>query len=158
MLVALPLPPLSLPHPLPQPRSAAPATLAPAPAGLLDWAQLLTRLLSSADVGLDAGWQACGEGVNGSYHNATTGHVIVDSNFPDMRTMTDRAHSLGLTASWYLNADGCESQSNLSHTYYAHDSNDAVHKFNCDLHQPPCWCVRNSLSCEQVHGAVQLTA
>jgi hypothetical protein len=48
-----------------------------------------------------------------------------------MRAMTDHAH-IGLTASWYLNADGCESQSNLSHTYYTNDSDDAVHKFNYD--------------------------
>lgn len=88
--------------------------------------------LGYTDVGLDAGWQACGAGVNGSYHSGTTGHVIVDDKFPDMRAMTDHAHRLGLTASWYLNADGCESQSNLSHTYYTNDSDDAVHKFNYD--------------------------
>lgn len=81
-----------------------------------------------ADVGLDAGWQDC---INGTYHNATTGHVMVDTAFPDLRAMTDHAHTLGLTASWYLNCDGCGAVRGAP-THYTPDSDDAVTKFNFD--------------------------
>ena len=55
------------------------------------------------DVGLDDAWQKCGAGVNGSFHDEK-GYPIVDtSKFPDMKKMTDYAHSLDLSAGWYGN-------------------------------------------------------
>jgi hypothetical protein len=46
-------------------------------------------------VGIDAGWNLC-TGVNGSWHDES-GHFIIDkTRFPDMKAMTDHAHSLGV--------------------------------------------------------------
>lgn len=64
--------------------------------------------LGYCDVGLDDAWQACGEGTNGyHYHTGGSGNsyhsVINTTRFPDMKAMTDKAHSLGLTAGWYHN-------------------------------------------------------
>ena len=57
--------------------------------------------------GLDDGWQACEAGVNGSFHNAS-GYPMPDlSRFPDMRSMTDHAHSLGIQMGWYGNNCHC---------------------------------------------------
>lgn len=53
--------------------------------------------------GLDDGWQACGAGVNGSFH-AADGYPLVDmSKFPDMRAMVSKAHKLKLKAGFYMN-------------------------------------------------------
>jgi hypothetical protein len=56
---------------------------------------------------------------------------MVDAAFPDLRAMTDHAHRLGLTASWYLNCDGCGAVRGAP-THYTPDSDDAVTKFNFD--------------------------
>ena len=59
-----------------------------------------------SDIGLDDAWQSCGKrGPQGyTYHDPNTGAPIVNSvTFPDMKAMTDYAHSLGLTAGWYGN-------------------------------------------------------
>ena len=46
-------------------------------------------------MGIDAGWNLC-TGPNGSWHDEA-GHFIIDtSRFPDMKAMTDHAHSLGI--------------------------------------------------------------
>ena len=56
-------------------------------------------------VGIDAGWNLC-TGVHGSWHDET-GHFIIDkSRFPNMKEMTDHAHSLGIKMDFYLNQDG----------------------------------------------------
>ena len=59
------------------------------------------------DVGLDGGYFEKGAGVDGSCHDAN-GHMLVNaSTFPSLAGMVTHAHDLNLTASWYLNADGC---------------------------------------------------
>merc|ERR1719473_478176 len=46
--------------------------------------------------GLDDYYQKCGSGAGGSFHNAS-GYPIIDlTKFPDMKAMTDHAHSIGL--------------------------------------------------------------
>lgn len=56
-----------------------------------------------ASVGLDDYWQACGTGVNGSFHNAS-GYPLVNLElFPDMKAMNAYCHSLGLKSGWYGN-------------------------------------------------------
>ena len=59
--------------------------------------------LGYIDVGLDDNWQECGSyGPNKyTFHDATGAPVINTNRFPNMKTMTDYAHSLGLTAGWY---------------------------------------------------------
>lgn len=74
----------------------------------------------------------CGAGVNGSYHNGTTHHVIVNETaFPDFRQMNHEIHTVNITSSWYLNCDGCESFCHLSNHYYTPDANDAA-RFDFD--------------------------
>ena len=60
------------------------------------------------DVGLDSGYEMVGHGYEGGCHTES-GHMLVNaSRFPSFNAMTDTAHGLGLTASWYLNCDGCK--------------------------------------------------
>ena len=70
------------------------------------------------NVGLDDGWQECGSAraAPGMNYHAKDGSPIVNiTRFPDMRSMVDKAHSLGLTAGWYANncicADQCHANS-----------------------------------------------
>jgi len=44
------------------------------------------------------------------YHSALGDPVIDGGKFPDLRSLTDLAHSLNLTAGWYGNACGCAAQ------------------------------------------------
>ena len=88
------------------------------------------------DVGLDDGWANC-SGVNGSYHDAD-GELLVDTKkFPSLTSMTERAHSLGLTIGWYLNCDQCPgSYNNLvesatTRAWYSSDAERAArHSFD----------------------------
>jgi len=79
--------------------------------------------LGYSRVGLDDGWQACGAGVNGSFHNAA-GHAIIDTGaFPDLGGWVKYATSLGLKADWYKNNDGCCEDGKVG-PYYQNDAND----------------------------------
>mmetsp|Transcript_27563 Transcript_27563/g.83917 ORF Transcript_27563/g.83917 Transcript_27563/m.83917 type:complete len:358 (-) Transcript_27563:60-1133(-) len=62
--------------------------------------------LGYCDVGLDDNWQVCGKKGSGSkysYHDSAGLPVVSESRFPDLKAMTNKAHSLGLTAGWYHN-------------------------------------------------------
>jgi len=59
--------------------------------------------LGYVNCGLDDNWQACKAGVNGSFHDADGNPIINTKTFPDLKAMTDHAHSLGLRAGWYMN-------------------------------------------------------
>ena len=63
--------------------------------------------LGYSDVGLDDYWQACGTGVNGSYHTAEGKPLVNLTRFPDMKGMVDTGHQLGLKVGWYANNCGC---------------------------------------------------
>jgi alpha-galactosidase len=54
-------------------------------------------------IGLDDYYQACGTGVNGSFHDMSGYPLINKTKFPDMKAMTAHAHSLGLKIGWYGN-------------------------------------------------------
>ena len=63
------------------------------------------RKMSLADlgyisVGLDDAWQACGTGVNGSFHDAEGNPLVDTKKFPSMKNMTDHGHNLGLKVGW----------------------------------------------------------
>lgn len=58
-------------------------------------------------IGVDDGWEACGSGVNGSFHDATGTPLYNTQLWPNLRNFTDYAHSLGLYVDWYANNDGC---------------------------------------------------
>ena len=56
--------------------------------------------LGYVNCGLDDGWQDCGAGVYGSFHDID-GNPIVDlTKFPNMSSMTHHGHSLGLKVGW----------------------------------------------------------
>ena len=62
------------------------------------------------DAGLDDCWQKCGSYIsaNYTYHDANGSPVVDTTAFPDLKEMTDFAHSLNLTAGWYGNNCRCK--------------------------------------------------
>jgi len=73
--------------------------------------------LGYTDVGLDAGYEMPGHGVDGGCHDAA-GHMLINSTrFPSFEAMNAKAHSLGLTSSWYLNSDPCKGANETRLTY-----------------------------------------
>lgn len=54
-------------------------------------------------MGLDDGWQACGKGVNGSFHDINGVPLINTQLFPNMTALTAYAHSKDIKASFYSN-------------------------------------------------------
>jgi|EP01047_Picozoa_sp_COSAG01_P018717 hypothetical protein len=58
-------------------------------------------------IGIDDGWQACGTGFNGSFHDAHGKPLINLTRFPDMKAMNAEAHSKGVKMGWYANNCGC---------------------------------------------------
>eukprot|EP01059_Diplonema_ambulator_P031668 TRINITY_DN588_c0_g2_i3.p1 TRINITY_DN588_c0_g2~~TRINITY_DN588_c0_g2_i3.p1 ORF type:complete len:415 (+),score=162.67 TRINITY_DN588_c0_g2_i3:48-1292(+) len=82
------------------------------------------KVMSIADlgyvhVGLDDNWQACGKGVNGSFHDADGNPIINTATFPSMKNMTDHGHSLGLSVGWYMNNCICKETQFTDPTYIA---------------------------------------
>ena len=70
-------------------------------------------LASFADLGyvragLDDAWQACGTGVNGSFHDAEGRPLVDQQKFPDMAAMVRFGTSRGLLPGWYLNNCKCQ--------------------------------------------------
>eukprot|EP00472_Partenskyella_glossopodia_P011102 CAMPEP_0197516196 /NCGR_PEP_ID=MMETSP1318-20131121/1045_1 /TAXON_ID=552666 /ORGANISM="Partenskyella glossopodia, Strain RCC365" /LENGTH=414 /DNA_ID=CAMNT_0043064729 /DNA_START=57 /DNA_END=1301 /DNA_ORIENTATION=+ len=66
--------------------------------------------LGYCDIGLDDGWQLCGSyGQNNyTYHNPMGLPIVNEARFSDLKAMTNKAHSLNLTAGWYLNNCACK--------------------------------------------------
>ena len=56
--------------------------------------------LGYCDVGLDDNWQACGAGVNGSFHAADGTPLWNTTRFPDVKAMNEKIHQLGLKSDW----------------------------------------------------------
>lgn len=63
--------------------------------------------LGYSDVGIDEGWEGCGEGVNGTQHDASGKPVIHTEAFNDTAAMVARAHAKHLTMGWYMNGCAC---------------------------------------------------
>jgi alpha-galactosidase len=59
--------------------------------------------LGFATAGLDDAWQACGTGVDGSFHDEMGAPLVNTTTFPDIGAMVKKAHSLGLQAGFYVN-------------------------------------------------------
>lgn len=59
--------------------------------------------LGYVDCGLDDNWQACGGGVQGSFHDADGNPLINKDRFADMKAMTDHGHANGLSIGFYMN-------------------------------------------------------
>ena len=56
-------------------------------------------------IGIDDGWQACGTGVHGSFHDANGYPLVNETLFPNMTSMVATGRALGLLPGW------CEHQS-----------------------------------------------
>eukprot|EP01062_Namystynia_karyoxenos_P054558 TRINITY_DN449_c0_g4_i1.p1 TRINITY_DN449_c0_g4~~TRINITY_DN449_c0_g4_i1.p1 ORF type:complete len:439 (+),score=174.67 TRINITY_DN449_c0_g4_i1:73-1317(+) len=69
-----------------------------------------------ASVGIDEGWEGCGEGVNNTQHTAE-GTPVINSKFPDMKALVDYGHSKGLKMGWYLNGCACGEKVELLKNY-----------------------------------------
>ena len=51
-------------------------------------------------IGMDDNWQACGAGINGSFHAADGTPLWDTARFPDVRAMNEKIHQLGLKSDW----------------------------------------------------------
>ena len=67
--------------------------------------------LGYATAGLDDAWQACGTGVDKSFHDFLGKPLVNLTTFPDMGGMVKKAHSLGLGAGFYINNCAAKSPS-----------------------------------------------
>ena len=59
--------------------------------------------LGYLSIGLDDSWQACGMGINGSFHDETGTPLVDLKKFPNMSDMIDYAHAKNVRMGWYLN-------------------------------------------------------
>ena len=85
-------------------------------------------------VGLDDGWQACGSGYkpsNYTFHNQSGFPIVNKQKFPNMKSLTDYIHSLGLRAGWYMNNCGCADKQCTSEACYQGDI-DALKYYGWD--------------------------
>lgn len=51
--------------------------------------------------GIDDGWQACGTGVNGTFHDALGRPLVNTTRFPSMSGLTAYGKSKGVAVGWY---------------------------------------------------------
>jgi alpha-galactosidase len=54
-----------------------------------------------ASIGLDDGWQECGAGFDGSFHDAAGNPLVNKTKFADLAAMVSYGHSKGLRVGWY---------------------------------------------------------
>jgi len=75
--------------------------------------------------GLDDNWQACGTGIDNSFHDAQGIPLINLNRFPDMKGMCDYAHSNGAKMGWYHNNCDCSENQKWDASYVeAHYNGD----------------------------------
>lgn len=81
-------------------------TQAGSPTSLLD--------LGYDTVGIDDGWEACGKGVNGSYHDAQGRPLVDTARFPDLAGLVRAAaRDHNVSMGWYHNCCGCAAAEHL---------------------------------------------
>eukprot|EP01052_Picozoa_sp_SAG31_P052622 SAG31_NODE_13075_length_894_cov_1.894340_1_plen_123_part_00 len=68
-------------------------------------------------VGLDDAWQACGTGINGSFHDADGKPLVNLKSFPNMAEMNRLIHAKGVKSGWYLNNCICEESGKLQRNW-----------------------------------------
>lgn len=72
--------------------------------------------------GIDDGWEACGAGVNGSFHDVDGFPMINLDLFPNMGSLTSFATENNITMGWYMNCCGCPDEHKLSSPHYQQDA------------------------------------
>jgi len=84
--------------------------------------------------GLDDNWQACGTGINNSFHDAQGHPLINKQRFPDMKQMNDYAHGKKVKTGWYLNNCICSESGKLQPNWPAqmHGDVDAIQALGYD--------------------------
>lgn len=68
-------------------------------------------------IGLDDAWQACGAGIDGSFHDSDGAPIINTTRFPSMKSMNALANSLGLRSDFYMNNCVCMERQQWSREY-----------------------------------------
>jgi alpha-galactosidase len=63
--------------------------------------------LGYSSIGLDDGWQDCGNGLNHTYHSADGTPLVNATRFPDMGAMVAAGHAAGVQMGWYANNCWC---------------------------------------------------
>jgi alpha-galactosidase len=58
-------------------------------------------------VGIDEGWEGCGEGVNGTQHDAQGNPLANKRRFPDLAGLVEFGRQRHIKMGWYLNGCGC---------------------------------------------------
>ena len=59
------------------------------------------------DLGIDEGWEGCGQGFNGTQHTIYGWPVVDTTKFPDMNETVAYIHGKGLRAGFYFNGCAC---------------------------------------------------
>ena len=67
----------------------------------VDGAPASLASLGYVDLGIDEGWEGCGEGFNGTQHTIYGWPVVDTTKFPDMNATAAYIHGKGLRAGWY---------------------------------------------------------
>jgi hypothetical protein len=57
--------------------------------------------------GIDDGWQSCGAGIHGSFHDAQGNPILNLTSFPSMKDLVDYSHSKNMKMGWYANNCFC---------------------------------------------------
>ncbi|CAE7945701.1 unnamed protein product [Symbiodinium sp. KB8] len=73
--------------------------------------------LGYCNVGLDEGWEDCMGGHQFHYHDDSGKPLVWLARFPNITSMTEHAHRLGLTAGWYLNGCTCPEKEVIDSMY-----------------------------------------
>jgi len=75
-----------------------------------------------SNYGIDDGWEACGLGVNGSFHDVDGFPMINKDLFPNMQDLVAQATAMNVTMGWYMNCCGCPAEHQLSSPHYQQDA------------------------------------
>jgi len=83
-------------------------------------------ILGYDEVAVDDGWQACGAGVGGSFHDVD-GHPLVNkTRFPDIKAMVTAARAQGVKMGWYHNNCWCNESGAFPRGHPAQDVKQVV--------------------------------
>lgn len=82
--------------------------------------------LGYTNCGLDDNWQACGDGVQQSFHDDAGYPLLNTKSFPDMKSMTDYGHAKGLFIGWYMNNCICSENQFKDEGYIAKHMEQSV--------------------------------
>jgi hypothetical protein len=73
----------------------------------VDGAPTSLASLGYIDLGIDEGWEGCGEGFNNTQHTSYGWPVVDTTKFADMNATSAYIHAKGLRAGWYFNGCAC---------------------------------------------------